>query len=89
MRAHGRAALVDSLTFLMGPTKRESPTLGALRPKGGLEALATLYVGEAMVLSFVKGTAFDNGQATVEPATVAEKFWALYKARGEVTAQIK
>lgn len=52
-------------------------------------AVDKIYVGEAMVLGIVKGTAFDSGQATVEPAAVADKFWALYKARGEVTAQIK
>jgi hypothetical protein len=48
-----------------------------------------IYVGEAMVLSTVKGTAFDSGQATIEAITVANKFWELYKARGEVTGQVK
>ncbi|HET6149301.1 MAG TPA: SDR family NAD(P)-dependent oxidoreductase [Polyangia bacterium] len=48
-----------------------------------------IYVGEAMVLNTVKGTAFDSGQATIEAAAVADQFWELYKARGEVTAQVK
>jgi hypothetical protein len=48
-----------------------------------------IYVGEAMVLNTVKGTAFDNGEATIDAATVANKFWDLYKARGEVTGEVK
>lgn len=48
-----------------------------------------IYVGEAMVLGTVKGTAFDSGQATIDPAVVGDKFWELYKARGEVTGQVK
>ena len=48
-----------------------------------------IYVGEAMVLGSVKGSAFDGGQATLEPATVAAKFWGLYRTRAAVTAEIK
>jgi NADP-dependent 3-hydroxy acid dehydrogenase YdfG len=47
-----------------------------------------VYVGEVMVLGAVKGTPFDQGYATIEPSTVAAKFWELYRARGEVTAQV-
>ncbi|HVV53420.1 MAG TPA: SDR family NAD(P)-dependent oxidoreductase [Polyangia bacterium] len=47
-----------------------------------------VYVGEAMVLGMVKGTAFDGGNATIEPATVAGKLWDLYRARTAVTAEI-
>jgi NADP-dependent 3-hydroxy acid dehydrogenase YdfG len=47
-----------------------------------------IYVGQVTVLGTVKGTAFDDGHATVEPAAVAGKFWDLYKARGEVRAEI-
>jgi NAD(P)-dependent dehydrogenase (short-subunit alcohol dehydrogenase family) len=47
-----------------------------------------IYVGEVMVLGSVKGSAFDSGQATVEAATVARKFWDLYEARGAVTAEV-
>ena len=48
-----------------------------------------IYVGEAMVLSVVKGTAFDSGHGTLDAAKVASTFWELYKARGAVTAQVK
>jgi NADP-dependent 3-hydroxy acid dehydrogenase YdfG len=48
----------------------------------------SVYVGEVVVLGAVKGTAFDPGNATIEPATVAAKFWELYRARSEVTAQV-
>jgi NAD(P)-dependent dehydrogenase (short-subunit alcohol dehydrogenase family) len=47
-----------------------------------------IYVGQLTVLGSVKGGAFDNGHATLEPATVARKFWDLYEARGEVRAEI-
>ncbi len=47
-----------------------------------------VYVGEAMVLGTVKGTAWDQGQATIDPKAVAGKLWDLYRARGDVTAQI-
>ena len=47
-----------------------------------------IYVGQLTVLGSVKGGAFDDGRATLEPATIAGKFWDLYKARGEVRAEI-
>ena len=47
-----------------------------------------VYVGEAMVLGMVKGTAFDSGNATIDPKTVAAKLWDLYQARDQVTAEI-
>ncbi|MFL5308685.1 MAG: SDR family NAD(P)-dependent oxidoreductase [Polyangia bacterium] len=47
-----------------------------------------VYVGEAMVLGMVKGTAFDSGNATIDPKTVAGKLWDLYQARDQVTAEI-
>jgi NAD(P)-dependent dehydrogenase (short-subunit alcohol dehydrogenase family) len=40
-----------------------------------------VYVGEVVVTSTVKGTAFDRGNATTDPAAVAEAFWKLYTAR--------
>jgi NAD(P)-dependent dehydrogenase (short-subunit alcohol dehydrogenase family) len=48
-----------------------------------------VYVGEAMVLGSVKGSAWDRGQAGIEAKTVAGKLWDLYRARGDVTAEIK
>jgi NAD(P)-dependent dehydrogenase (short-subunit alcohol dehydrogenase family) len=47
-----------------------------------------VYVGEAMVQGTVKGTAFDNGNATLDASTIAAKLWDLYQARNEVTARI-
>ena len=48
-----------------------------------------VYVGEAMVLGLVKGTAFDRGNATIDPKTVAAKLWDLYRARDQVTAEVQ
>jgi NAD(P)-dependent dehydrogenase (short-subunit alcohol dehydrogenase family) len=48
-----------------------------------------VYVGEVMVVGSIKGTAWDNGQATIAGSTVADKFWDLYSARTETTVQLK
>ena len=40
-----------------------------------------VFVGEVMVTGGVKGSAFDQGNATVDPATVAAAFWDMYQAR--------
>ena len=47
-----------------------------------------IYVGQLTVLVSVKGGSFDDGHATLEPASIAGKFWDLYKARGEIRAEI-
>jgi len=52
-----------------------------LKPEG-------VYVGEVMVAGMVKGTAWDRGNATLEPAAIAGKFWELYQARGEMRARV-
>jgi len=49
--------------------------LGAALGKRGV------YVGEVVVLGAVKGTAFDRGKATLEPAEIAERFWSLHTER--------
>jgi len=36
----------------------------------------------------VKGTAFDSGNATLEPSTIAEKFWELFRARDALSVTI-
>lgn len=54
--------------------------VGVLREK---LATSGIYVGEVVVTGMVKGTAFDQGSATLEASTVATKFWDLYKTRGE------
>lgn len=45
-----------------------------------------VYVGEVVVLSTVKGTAFDTGSGTLEAARVADEFWKLYSAREQVSS---
>jgi NADP-dependent 3-hydroxy acid dehydrogenase YdfG len=47
-----------------------------------------VYVGEVMVLSAVKGTAWDNGSSTLEAAAVADKFWQIYSERRELSVMI-
>jgi len=40
-----------------------------------------IYVGQVMVLGLVKGTAFDRGNATLEPDAIAGQFWDLAQKR--------
>ena len=47
-----------------------------------------VYVGEVMVAGAVKGTPYASGGGGIESAAIADKFWALYQARGEIRAQI-
>jgi NAD(P)-dependent dehydrogenase (short-subunit alcohol dehydrogenase family) len=42
-----------------------------------------VHVGEVMVTGVVKGTAFDKGNGTIEPSSVAAKFWDLHEKRAE------
>jgi len=53
-------------------------TVGLLGEKLAGEGV---YVGEVVVLGMVKGTAFDQGNASLDPADIAAKFWELYTAR--------
>ncbi len=48
-----------------------------------------IYVGEVMIAGLVKGTAWDNGSATVAPATVAEAFWDLYTRRAQFSVTVQ
>jgi short-subunit dehydrogenase len=47
-----------------------------------------VYVGEVMVAGTVKGTAWDQGNAGLDPSMIAKKFWDLYRARTEVRARV-
>jgi NAD(P)-dependent dehydrogenase (short-subunit alcohol dehydrogenase family) len=47
-----------------------------------------VYVGEVMVLGSVKGSAWDNGSATLEAATVADAFYDLFASRRELTRNV-
>jgi len=53
----------------------------ALAPRG-------VYVGEVVVMGMVKGTAFDTGHATLEAATIADRFWELASTRAEHSVTI-
>jgi NAD(P)-dependent dehydrogenase (short-subunit alcohol dehydrogenase family) len=52
-----------------------------LKPEG-------IYVGEVVVVSTVKGTAFDTGAGTLDAALVAEEFWKLYSAREKTSSTV-
>lgn len=54
--------------------------VGLLRAKLAPDGV---YVGEVVVTGMVKGTAFDHGNATLEPAAIADRFWQLHTGRGE------
>jgi len=47
-----------------------------------------VYIGEVMVAGAVKGTAFADGRDGIDPAAIANMFWDLYQARGEIRARI-
>ena len=47
-----------------------------------------VFVGEVMVMGTVKGTAFDQGGPSIEPASIADRFWELYSARAPTFAQV-
>jgi NAD(P)-dependent dehydrogenase (short-subunit alcohol dehydrogenase family) len=42
-----------------------------------------VYVGEVIVQGTIKGSAADQGNANLEGAKVADKFWEIYRARRE------
>jgi len=48
-----------------------------------------VYIGEVMVLGSVKGSAWDNGAATLEAATVADAFYDLYLSRSELSRNVR
>jgi NAD(P)-dependent dehydrogenase (short-subunit alcohol dehydrogenase family) len=46
-----------------------------------------IYVGEVMVHGTIKGTPTDRGNS-IDPSRIADKFWELYRSRGEVVAGV-
>jgi NADP-dependent 3-hydroxy acid dehydrogenase YdfG len=46
-----------------------------------------VQVGEVMVAGVVKGTPWDTG-ASIDPTRIADRFWDLYQARGEIRARV-
>jgi enoyl-[acyl-carrier-protein] reductase (NADH) len=47
-----------------------------------------VYVGEVIVQGTIKGSAADQGNANLEGATVADKFWEIYRARRESSVSV-
>lgn len=47
-----------------------------------------VFAGEVTVTGMVKGTAFDRGNATLEPAAIAEAFWSLNQKRDQTWVTI-
>lgn len=47
-----------------------------------------VFVGEVTVTGMVKGTAFDHGNATLEPAAIAEAFFQLHAKRDQIWVTI-
>lgn len=47
-----------------------------------------VYVGEVVVAGTVKGSAWDQGEASIESTAIATKFWELYQGRGEIRARV-
>jgi NADP-dependent 3-hydroxy acid dehydrogenase YdfG len=47
-----------------------------------------VYVGEVTVAGVVKGTAWATGDGGIDASTIAESFWTLYEARGELRARV-
>jgi NADP-dependent 3-hydroxy acid dehydrogenase YdfG len=44
-----------------------------------------IYVGEVVVMGMVKGTAFDAGNASLDPNDIAAKFWDLLAGRSTLS----
>jgi short-subunit dehydrogenase len=42
-----------------------------------------VYVGEVMITGTIKGSAFDQGNANLDPADVGDTFWKLFQQRTE------
>jgi NAD(P)-dependent dehydrogenase (short-subunit alcohol dehydrogenase family) len=57
-------------------------TVGLLHHRLSREGI---YVGEVVVMAIVKGTAFDRGNGTLDPAVVADRFWELHERRDQIT----
>lgn len=52
-------------------------------------ATENVFCGEVMVLGTVKGTAWDQGNSTLEAGAIAEQFWKLFTERKEHLVQAK
>ena len=48
-----------------------------------------VHVGEVMIAGLVKGTPWDDGHATVDPAAVAGAFWDLFSKRAQLSVTLR
>ncbi|MBC8074191.1 MAG: SDR family NAD(P)-dependent oxidoreductase [Deltaproteobacteria bacterium] len=51
-------------------------------------ASENIYVADVTVLGIVKGTAWDQGNATLAASDIAERFWQVYRERREVNVTV-
>jgi hypothetical protein len=51
--------------------------------------LQGIFVGEMSVNGLVKGSAWDQGNTTVEATAIADKFWEIYTARSVTYSDIE
>lgn len=57
-------------------------TVGLLHQKLAADGV---YAADVVVLGMVKGTAFDHGNATLEPSEIAQRFWEINQRRTDVS----
>jgi NADP-dependent 3-hydroxy acid dehydrogenase YdfG len=46
-----------------------------------------IYVGQVMIAGTIKRTAWETADS-IDPSTIADRFWELYRGRGEVRARV-
>jgi NADP-dependent 3-hydroxy acid dehydrogenase YdfG len=80
-RVDAMAAQLGAMGLAVGKAAQHK-AVGLLRQKLAGDGI---YVGEVVVLGMVKGTAFDHGNATLEPSAIAERFWELSRGRNEAS----
>ena len=79
------AAQIDAMGLSIANSAKHK-LVGLLAPKLRADGV---YVGEVMVLSTVKGTAFDTGGGpSIDAATVGKRFWELHEARSPTFTQV-
>jgi len=84
--------MIDNVVIAMGVTGVALANAAKAKLVGLLSARLQaegIYVGEVTIAGVVKGTGPEApGIPTFEGATIADEFWRLYKARGEVRARV-
>ena len=84
--------MIDNMVLAMGVTGVALANAAKAKLVGLLSARLKaegIYVGEVTIAGVVKGTGPEApGFPTLEGADIADAFWRLYKARGEVRARM-